>query len=191
MASVTPDGGHPYNLTGGQILRPGESGEQFVTPDSGQPRNLTGGQILRPGVVKPEQIVRPAESWQDRYDQRIAELRAPPGLDEEDPELCIGGQNADSGLTAADDTIPGGGGFSTKKNDESDEEKDPPQYEWVEQSRKTKKIRVENPDDSDQYVVVERIESMQMKAPDPEPFNGIVHTWIFKNKPLGSNERAV
>lgn len=140
------------------------------------------GNLREAPSVKPENIVRPFQSWQERYDQRIAELRLPPGEVEEDPELCIG--DGDSGFIGIprDDKVPGGGGFTVKDPEDDEEPEDPPQFTWTEQSRKTKKIRVENPDDSEQYVIVERIEEMMMTAPDHEPFNGQTHRWVFKNR---------
>jgi len=141
--------------------------------------------------AKPEKIVRPFEAFRERRDQALERLRAVPGESFE-AELCWGEASDLPGTTAAER----GGGFKTKKPGDEPEVSDEPEpgedkkprpkqerdLEWNEDSRKVKKIRVENPDDPEQYVMVERIEVLYMRAPSEQPFNGKRHMFTFKNK---------
>lgn len=131
----------------------------------------------------PERIIRPFEAFKERRDQRLAQLRAPPDA-EHQAELCWGKppKLQDS------PTDPGGlkdtGGTSVTTRQPEDEPPSPPSNPtlvWREHDRKVKKIRVENPDDPEQYVMVERIEEWFANAPSAAPFNGRLHKFVFKN----------
>jgi hypothetical protein len=52
------------------------------------------------------------------------------------------------------------------KNDEDEDEQ--PVIDWFEVSRETSDVRVENPDDSDQYVIVQRVEKITFQTPKGE-----------------------
>lgn len=56
--------------------------------------------------------------------------------------------------------------FPAPNNDDEDDKEDDPQvtYTYTEVNRKTETVRVENPDDSDQYVMVERITEITFKS---------------------------
>ncbi|MBB2698970.1 UNVERIFIED_ORG: hypothetical protein GGI66_003647 [Rhizobium esperanzae] len=49
-------------------------------------------------------------------------------------------------------------------NDEDDKEE--PVIDWQELARTTSDVRVENPDDSDQYVIVQRVETITFQTPE-------------------------
>ncbi|TBB28120.1 hypothetical protein ELH48_13630 [Rhizobium ruizarguesonis] len=49
-------------------------------------------------------------------------------------------------------------------NDKDDEEE--PVIDWQELARTTSNVRVENPDDSDQYVIVQRVETITFQTPE-------------------------
>lgn len=51
-------------------------------------------------------------------------------------------------------------------NDEDEEEE--PVIDWEEIARTTSDVRVENPDDSDQYVIVQRVETITFQTPEGE-----------------------
>jgi hypothetical protein len=73
------------------------------------------------------------------------------------------------------DTSLGEGGFKiTWPKDEEEEEKTVRQYSEI--SRETETIRVENPDDEEQYVMVERINTIDFSSPD-----GSTVRFILKN----------
>lgn len=62
------------------------------------------------------------------------------------------------------------GGFNTKKPDPP-----PDVIEYNETERNTDKIRVENPDDSEQYVMVERINDITFQGPDEKLYKFILN----------------
>lgn len=49
-----------------------------------------------------------------------------------------------------------------------DDEKEQPVKDWFEVNRTTSDVRVENPDDSDQYVIVQRCETVVFRTPEGE-----------------------
>jgi hypothetical protein len=49
-----------------------------------------------------------------------------------------------------------------------DDDKEQPVKDWFELSRETSDVRVENPDDSDQYVIVQRVEKIIFQTPEGE-----------------------
>ncbi|MBB2841263.1 UNVERIFIED_ORG: hypothetical protein GGE64_005045 [Rhizobium etli] len=51
-------------------------------------------------------------------------------------------------------------------NDEDEEEE--PVIDWHELARTTSDVRVENPDDSEQYVIVQRVETITFQTPEGE-----------------------
>lgn len=121
------------------------------------------------GRVSMEGLVRPFETrFKLRQDPRIETLREAPGTSETS-NLCWG--------------IPSspllGTSVKTRNPTDPPERDKPDQTEitWQEQSRKTKKIRVENPDDAEQYVMVERIEEIVFTQP-----SGPRVKLVFKNK---------
>lgn len=56
--------------------------------------------------------------------------------------------------------FPGGG----ESEEEEEEEKEIPVVDWTEMSRTTSDVRVENPDDEEQYVIVQRIETITFQT---------------------------
>lgn len=134
--------------------------------------------VVAPPDAKPEKIVRPFEAFRERKDQALERLRAVPGETFE-AELCWGEAPDFTGTTGADPHS----GFSTKAPGDTNPSPSPNRdLEWKEDKRETKKIRVENPDDPEQYVMVERIERLYMRAPSAEPFGGKRHKFTFENK---------
>lgn len=123
-----------------------------------------------------EKISGPFESFRERRDQALARLRAPPGETQE-ATLCWGGPGNYQFSTTAEQ----GGGFNTR--DPKDDKDDPKEkvLEWHETSRKTKTVRVENPEDSEQYVMVKRIEKIAFRSPSEKPFLGKIHLFTLKN----------
>jgi hypothetical protein len=152
-----------------------------------------GGKAAGAGVenLKPEKIVRPFEAFRERKDQALERLRAVPGESFE-AELCWGEEPDFPGTPDADQTSgfraeAVGYGFNTK--DPPPEEPEEPaerdlawSEEWNNNRRDTEKIRVENPDDAEQYVMVERLKVLYMRAPREQPFNGKRHKFTFKYK---------
>ncbi|NEI52723.1 hypothetical protein GR217_34455 [Rhizobium leguminosarum] len=51
---------------------------------------------------------------------------------------------------------------------DKDDDKEQPVKDWFEISRETSDVRVENPDDSDQYVIVQRVEKITFQTPEGE-----------------------
>lgn len=140
--------------------------------------------IYRAPGAQPEKIVNPWTAFQERRDQALAKLRAPPGTDEPE-EACL----TWGGAPTLSETPLGGGGFNTK--DPTDEEEpddrrpDNSILEWVEQEgknkRKTSKIKVASEDDPETFVMVERIDEITFKSPGREPFNGRLHRFKLKH----------
>ena len=52
--------------------------------------------------------------------------------------------------------------------DNEDDDKEQPVKDWFELSRETSDVRVENPDDSEQYVIVQRVEKITFQTPEGE-----------------------
>jgi len=64
-------------------------------------------------------------------------------------------------------------------DDKDDEEE--PVIDWHELARTTSDVRVENPDDSDQYVIVQRVETITFQTPEGKRIR-----FNFKNEPEGA-----
>ena len=70
----------------------------------------------------------------------------------------------------------GGGGFRVTWPDDKDKNKEKKTLEYTEIERTVTEVRVENPDDEEQYVMVERIESIDFRGPD-----GATHRFTLNN----------
>lgn len=60
--------------------------------------------------------------------------------------------------------FPGG----QEGEEEEEQEKEIPVIDWTEMCRTTSDVRVENPDDSEQYVIVQRIEAVVFQTRNGE-----------------------
>lgn len=60
----------------------------------------------------------------------------------------------------------GGGGYRVEWPDDTKKNKSKVKREYTETSRTVDTIRIENPEDKTQYVMVERIEEIEFRAPD-------------------------
>lgn len=106
-----------------------------------------------------EVLVRPFQA-----SDRILARRRPKEVEPENEDATITwGRAANFNLTATDS-------FTTiiiNDGDEPDEPEEPPSaLVWTETYRATEDVRVENPDDSEQYVVVQRIREIWFVGPD-------------------------
>lgn len=135
----------------------------------------TGG-LYDPRVTL-EKILRPIESYQQRRDQALAKLRAPPTEEEEESEICWGGPGS-----FTFDEIDGGG-IKTDPPDEEEPVGGGGTHGWTEIGRAWQNIRVENPDDSEQYVIVQRIDWISFTPPggDPRTWNTGSHKFTLKH----------
>lgn len=105
-------------------------------------------------------------------------------LDGEDDEafLRFGGParfNRDA-LTDPLTTTDNLGGFRVQ-HDKDKKEKQQVTYTFRETNRKVEKIRIENPDDEDQYVIVERIKEITFQGP-----KGDLYKYILKKGNKGT-----
>lgn len=167
--------------------------EQFNRARWGVPWELAAGRALSgaraeqlaksSAVLEPELLVRPFESFRERRDQRLEQLRTPPGAAEETATLCWGKapplqQSTTNPEQFSDSTDQFSSGFNTRRADEepapSDEENT---FTFQEAERKTKKIKVAAQDDPDVYVMVERIEQWIADGSD-----GRRYRFVFRNK---------
>jgi hypothetical protein len=105
------------------------------------------------------------DAFKDRREQRLEQLRNPPGADEEPATLCWGRAPSfpDSSTNA-----PDGGGFSIR---DSDEEKDPPEegkkkITLREKLRVVEKVKVAAEGDDATFVVVERMRTWVANGSD-------------------------
>lgn len=87
--------------------------------------------------------------------------RLPPEPAVQEPEAFIewGGPS----VFSFDDTFRELAGAGTAKKDDDDNE--PPEEHWTENGRSTSDVRVENPDDPDQFVIVQQIDSIGFTGP--------------------------
>jgi hypothetical protein len=103
-----------------------------------------------------EGLVRPFETaFKLRQDPRV-DPRLPPGEQDETSSLCWGRSNANPFQ-----------GTSSEIRDPEQEPRSPDspgEVTWNELERTVKKIRVQNPDDEEQYVMIERIEEIVWQA---------------------------
>jgi hypothetical protein len=121
-----------------------------------------------------EKMLKPLEAYQQRRDQALAALRVLP--EEQETRFCWGGP----GQFTLDD-IPADVGVTVKIKDEKDDpEEEKKVLTWNESGRAFKKIRVENPDDPEQYVIITRIEDIDFKPPQEDIKEWTKHIHRFK-----------
>jgi hypothetical protein len=176
-STISPPGGNPLlSAPAVDVSSAGASGRYTST--------LSLFANSSPGIAQPEKVVRPFEAFRERKDQALERLRAVPGESFE-AELCWGEAPSNFPGTSDDPSS----GFSTSQPDDEDEPAEPGPAgdlawteEWEKNKRNTEKIRVENPDDAEQYVMVERLKVLYMRAPSQAPFNGRRHKFTFKYK---------
>lgn len=112
----------------------------------------------------PEKTVRPFESFRERRDQRLAQLRQLPDED-------ITAQSCWGGLTngdIVDEAIDGWGegGFNTKSPTDDDRpQEDPVSEEWNEVARKSDRVRVESEDDPEVFVMIKVATESTLEIP--------------------------
>lgn len=104
-----------------------------------------------PGI--PEKTVRPFESYRERRDQRLAQLRTLPE-DDNIAQSCWGGVTNGTD-DVAKDLVPWGTNFTTHKPNEEDQPQDDPIDEnWTEIERKWELIQVASEEDPETFVVI-------------------------------------
>ncbi|MEK9752502.1 MAG: hypothetical protein VW338_04725 [Rhodospirillaceae bacterium] len=114
-----------------------------------------------------EPLVRPFETGNPYADKLVNRLIARrPGPSDGEASLRWGGPSRFEARAPEYPTITITGG-----SDDQDviDELDVPTLEFEEHERTVSEIRVENPDDPDQYVMVERIETITWRGPDLRP----------------------
>lgn len=139
----------------GDFGRPSFADEIDFTPASSwQPITINVGPAFAVGSKSGGAVAQKVNAWQayqDRRDQRIAELQAPGGATEENASVCIGGLGGARPTTAT-------GTRSVVRNSGDDKKKKPtdpkPQQRitWEELSRKNKKVKVASEDDPDVFM---------------------------------------
>lgn len=111
----------------------------------------------------PEKTVRPWESYRERRDQRLAQLRQFPQV-EPIAQACWGGTTDFDEVDTLNPNI--GGGFNTRKRDDDDtSEEDDPSEQWQEVARESRKIRVASEDDPEVFVDILVAEESTLQIP--------------------------
>lgn len=136
-------------------FRVGEEFGGFDVPAGEQYTSTIGLPIAPKSTpVIPEKTVRPFESYRERRDQRLAQLRQLPE-EENIAQSCWGGVT--NGDTTADDAagILGSGITSRKKDDPGDQpEEDPVDETWKEIQRASQEIEVASEEDPEVKVTI-------------------------------------
>lgn len=139
---------------------------------------------IRPaGTTTPEQIVRPFDAFKERRDQRLEQLRNPPGAAPE-AELCWG----DKVSFPTSTTTASGGGFNTKKDEEPKPKDAPGVIRWQEIARATKVIKVASESDPDTFIKIRVATASVIRVHDAVKMGGelLVIDWNQDPKKGGS-----
>lgn len=105
----------------------------------------------------PEKTVRPFESYKERRDQRLEQLRRPPGDDVEADtvQACWGGAGTAQFPESTTNPPFDLGGFNTKKNKDNPNEPEEPGIEqWTENQRQSKRVKVVSEEDPEVFVFI-------------------------------------
>lgn len=148
-------------------------------------------EIRRPGssgsipMISLERVVRPYQKPTALAFGRVISRTVAPSAD---VAMIMWGDVGTLPTPTQEDVPDDGAGFNVETCD----------VDYVEQSRETQPIRITNPGDSSQYVVVDRIKSMSFRMNDKGKIAGVVRTettafpdtdfgGALESVPVGSN----
>ena len=113
--------------------------------------------------LAPERFVRTSVTIESFLRDRTAK---PAEVPEQEAEIRWG-KASNFQWSVTNPPATGGGGVTVRPNDDDEEEGEPgpTTLEFDETARTTENIRVENPSDSEQYVIVQRINDITFRGP--------------------------
>lgn len=140
------------------------AGGDGVADGSGEYTSTLWGVAPHESPAVPEKVVRPFESYRERRDQRLQQLRTFP--EEENLAISCWGGVAAGDTVALDQNAIGGINIQSKKpNEDEEREDDPIDENWTEIERKYELIQVASEEDPETFIVIRVARESVLEVP--------------------------